>query len=130
MVDRSHSRSRASLPSPLGSGALGAAGVLGLLALPQGWWPRCPVHALTGGFCPGCGAQRAIRAVLSGDLRLAVRYNALLFALPFFLLALRLVDGTRWEAIGRKWVILLSFMGVVVFTVARNVPGSALAPRD
>jgi hypothetical protein len=85
---------------------------------------------VTGGYCPGCGAQRAVRALLSGHLRLAVRYNALLFALPVLLLALRLVDGTRWEATGRRWVIFLSVMGVIAFTVARNVPGSALAPRD
>ena len=36
----------------------------------------CLVHALTGGYCPGCGASRALHSLLHGHLYQAVRYNA------------------------------------------------------
>ncbi|WP_380906181.1 DUF2752 domain-containing protein [Sphingobacterium suaedae] len=47
----------------------------------HGWFPRCPMKALTGLECPGCGSQRAIHALLHGDVRRAFQHNALL--LPF-----------------------------------------------
>lgn len=28
----------------------------------------CPIHALTGGYCPGCGGTRAVRFLLQGDV--------------------------------------------------------------
>ena len=42
----------------------------------------CPLRALTGIACPGCGATRAAAALLQGDLRAALALN------PFFVLAL------------------------------------------
>lgn len=45
-----------------------------------GHFPRCPFNVLTGLKCPGCGSQRAIHALLHGDIAAAARYN--LFILP------------------------------------------------
>lgn len=42
------------------------------------FFPKCPFWALTGYKCPGCGSQRAIHALLSGDLAGAWRFNAVL----------------------------------------------------
>ena len=42
------------------------------------WFPRCPFLMLTGLKCPGCGTQRAIHALLHGDVLSALRFNALL----------------------------------------------------
>lgn len=42
-------------------------------------FPKCPVYALTGLQCPGCGAQRALHAFLHGDFATAWHFNALLF---------------------------------------------------
>ncbi len=48
------------------------------------WFPKCPFLVLTGYKCPGCGSQRAVHALLTGNLATAWHYNALLVvALPF-----------------------------------------------
>ena len=52
----------------------------------SGLYPRCPFKMLTGLSCPGCGTQRALHALLSGDPAGVLRYNAAL--IPFILLAL------------------------------------------
>ena len=41
-------------------------------------FPRCPVFALTGWRCPGCGTARALHAALHGRLAEALRLNAAL----------------------------------------------------
>jgi len=47
------------------------------------WMPKCPVYTLTGYLCPGCGTQRALHSLFTGDVAGAWRYNAaLLCALP------------------------------------------------
>jgi len=50
------------------------------------FFPRCPFFALTGLYCPGCGSQRAVSALLHGDFINAVHYNIMFAAsLPFVL---------------------------------------------
>ncbi len=43
------------------------------------FFPRCPFLSLTGYQCPGCGSQRAIHALLHGDIASAWHFNAILF---------------------------------------------------
>ena len=52
-------------------------------------FPRCAFLEFTGYKCPGCGSQRAIHALLHGDVVSAFRYNALLLiAIPWIALCL------------------------------------------
>ena len=39
--------------------------------------PRCPFHALTGFYCPGCGGTRALRCLLQGNLLQSFRHHPL-----------------------------------------------------
>lgn len=39
--------------------------------------PPCPLHALTGYYCPGCGGTRAVAALLDGAWLLSLRYHPL-----------------------------------------------------
>src|SRR5262245_47866310 len=70
----------------LAAAALPAA-AFSLYLVPPGagpFYPVCPLYALTGLHCPGCGATRCLHALLHGDLAQAAAYNVLfLAALPF-----------------------------------------------
>jgi hypothetical protein len=120
--------------------AAGAAGVLGGLVLRDpsvaGHYPTCPFLAVTGLYCPGCGALRGLRALAGGDLGAMVGYNAML-VVGVVLLAWAWLAWTgrctRWwrlRPLPGSALFDWSLLGlVVVFTVARNLPfGAALAP--
>ena len=90
---------------------------------------RCPVHALTGKFCPGCGVQRAARSLVRGNLSEAVSFNALIFALPLLLLALRLARRSHDPQRSRREIVLVAVVMTAFFTVLRNRQGARLAPH-
>jgi hypothetical protein len=41
-------------------------------------YPTCPLHALTGLYCPGCGSLRATHQLLHGNLTAGLRFNPLM----------------------------------------------------
>src|SRR5438309_10494082 len=51
-----------------------------------GIFPSCPLHYLTGLYCPGCGSLRAIHALLHGNLSGACAMNPLTVGLLHFLI--------------------------------------------
>ncbi|HKT89322.1 MAG TPA: DUF2752 domain-containing protein [Candidatus Sulfotelmatobacter sp.] len=70
--------------------AAGMAGAVGLLLLwkfdpaGSGIFPPCPLHFLTGWYCPGCGSLRAMHQLLQGNVRAAWALNPLtMVLLPF-----------------------------------------------
>lgn len=120
--------------------AAGAASACLLLALvdPQtpGRYPTCPFLALTGRWCPGCGALRGTAALLRGDVVAMAGFNPMLvLAVPFLAyswaawalprLGLPGPPALRVPAAG-IWSLLVA---VLAFWVLRNLPAFAvLAP--
>lgn len=53
------------------------------------FFPKCIIYSLTGMQCPSCGSQRALHAILHGNLSQALHYNLFaLYSVPYFILVL------------------------------------------
>ncbi len=85
-------------------------------------YPPCPIHALTGLLCPGCGATRAIAALLHGQLQQAVHLNALfVILLPLGLTyAARAYAQQRWPRVPTPAMTIL-YAAAIAFTILRNL---------
>jgi hypothetical protein len=97
------------------------------------FYPQCPVFRYLHVYCPGCGATRALAALLHGRIAEALHYNALVVMLVPVLLSYFAV--AHWNARGDKaftWprvpAIALAALLVVsaAFGVLRNFLGSSL----
>ncbi|MBD5210308.1 MAG: DUF2752 domain-containing protein [Bacteroidales bacterium] len=93
-----------------------------------GWMPRCPSKLLTGCDCPSCGAQRALHALLHGDLRGAWQFNPfLIVGLPYLLVAvwgsLRFMPGREHvrRFASRSIVVYGYILLYIVWGIVRNV---------
>lgn len=99
-------------------------------------WGVCPLYALTGLYCPGCGGLRGVNDLTNGHPAQAASSNLLLvLALPFAAVffvrwAYGAWSGREVRAIPvlPKPVVTGLLVLVVVFTIVRNLPGSSLAP--
>jgi hypothetical protein len=97
-------------------------------------YPQCLLYNTTGVYCAGCGATRAIHALLHGRVIEALHDNALFVAaLPLLLYvagsyALAAWRANTWPEIpvdGRKLARrgILIFLLMAGFMVLRNLPG-------
>lgn len=92
--------------------------------------PRCPIHALTGLDCPGCGMTRGTTALLHGHVGAAVGDNALGFLLGVPTLVVLWLYWVRHRLGGPpapRWLgsrtAVWAWLGLTLaFTVARNLP--------
>jgi hypothetical protein len=111
--------------------AIVALAVTTLLRFPPtqyGFYPQCPIRELFDLQCPGCGATRAVAALLRGHFIEAMKFNSLItLLLPFaaaygIVCYIRLVQRKpiRWPQPPRP-ILYAAFAVAVVFTVIRNL---------
>jgi hypothetical protein len=93
------------------------------------FYPRCPIHELLHLQCPGCGATRAVAALLHGHFIEAMNLNALItLLLPFAAAYGILCYGRLLQRNSICWpqpppaVIYTALTLATVFTVIRNLP--------
>jgi hypothetical protein len=100
-----------------------------------GHYPSCPVLAVTGRWCPGCGSMRAVHDLAHGRVLEAADHNVLsVLAIPYLVLAWAL---WAYSAAGRRpsarlvrltgrgaapWVVPALLVVVIGFAVLRNLP--------
>ncbi|HLY98631.1 MAG TPA: DUF2752 domain-containing protein [Candidatus Angelobacter sp.] len=93
----------------------------------NGFYLRCPFHALTGLQCPGCGGTRAVYQILHLHLGQAFHLNAMVTVLGPF--ALAWFAYCYWSVLRRNYLpeIRLSQRAVaglcmlaLIYTVVRN----------
>ena len=89
--------------------------------------PKCIFHELTGLYCPGCGGQRSLHALLHGRILTAINYN-FLFVLLIPLLVYFMfifISGKKYAASSFIYKARFS-LGIVIivvsFWILRNIP--------
>lgn len=94
----------------------------------HGFYPPCPFHSLFGILCPGCGATRALAALLDGRWTDAAHLNLFFVVLAPFLLALLAAElysafrWDRWRPIPQSPAAVSAVLTVaVLFGFARNM---------
>jgi hypothetical protein len=131
------------IPEPLGSavvprltaalgltaGIAGSAGVAFYDPAEVHFFPVCPLYAITGFACPGCGLTRGFHALFHGDVLTALHFNALILAwavvfayvgLSLAMLAVRGRGLPMWPTSPRfLWIFMVALLA---FGVLRNVP--------
>lgn len=96
----------------------------------ESWWLKCPMYQITGWQCPLCGLQRAVHALLHGDLLAAWRYNPALWLLLPYVAVWLLGSCSERVACSRVYawatssrVVLAVILLLCIWGVARNVWG-------
>jgi hypothetical protein len=133
-------RSALTHPLTVGGAVALATGYLALVDPNRpGHYPTCPILALTGLWCPGCGGLRAVHDLAHGQLAAAVSANLVVVLLVPVVVTLwarwvftRLAPsraGTRSQSGVPGWFGWSLFVVLLLFWGLRNLPATAwLAP--
>ena len=100
-----------------------------LAIFPASFFPTCPIRQLFGIDCPGCGATRALAALLHGHFEKLFSLNGLFILLLPFALAGMIESYRRAVRPGPfRWpqppapIFYATFAVTAIFTLARNLP--------
>ena len=92
------------------------------------WKIPCPVQALTGLYCPGCGGQRAVKALLGGNLLSSLYYHPVILPaalyLTFYLLSQsvnRLTKGKTRALCFKSWHLYVLLGLLLLQWIVKNV---------
>jgi hypothetical protein len=128
------SRTADILPAVVPLAILAFAAIL-LLRFPPAqysFYPQCPFHELLHLPCPGCGATRAIAAILHGNVIEAINQNALItLLLPLaatygILCYIRLLQRKSLRRAQPPQAIIYTALTLAsIFTIVRNLPPHA-----
>ena len=94
----------------------------------KGYLPECPFYKLTDLYCPGCGSQRGLHAILHGDVQAAFGYNHLVvLGLTYVIIETGIWTynrrQTRLQTLSsRRYTPAIVFIIVLLFWVLRNIP--------
>jgi hypothetical protein len=93
------------------------------------FYPQCPIHEYLHLKCPGCGATRALAALLHGHLAEALHFNALVTLMfPVAGVYATLCYYRFLQRIPLRWpqtpsiATYFACVVIVLFTIVRNLP--------
>lgn len=97
--------------------------------LHESFFPKCIFFKLTGYMCPGCGSQRAIHALMCGNIVESFRYNPLLHVGMAYILILMLLqfpflrEKTKKlrESLTGIAACIIWFFAIIAFWILRNI---------
>jgi hypothetical protein len=115
--------------APLAHFAIAAAILLRFPPEQSAFYPRCPIYSSLHLLCPGCGATRALAALLHGQIIEAMHHNALLtilfpIAMVYGLLGYQNFLRRRqvyWPRVSPA-AIYSALVLATLFTIFRNLP--------
>ncbi len=93
------------------------------------FFPRCVFKTVTGYDCPGCGTQRALHALLHGNIVEAWHFNrALIVSIPLIITYTyaelnRTTKVKFYNTVNSQWMIALVFTAIMLWWILRNVFG-------
>ncbi len=92
------------------------------------WKIPCPFYALTGLYCPGCGGQRAVRALLHGEILLSLSYHPLVLFAALYAAAFlgtqalnRLSRGKTPALSIRSWHLYILLGILILQWIVKNI---------
>lgn len=110
-----------------GAGLIALVVIYSVLDPNEVYFPKCPVKWAFGVDCPGCGSQRAVHALLNGDIVAAWGFNALLVASIPLLVLLTFAEFNRtryprlWHFLNSRGFIVAVLTVILIWAVGRNL---------
>ncbi len=76
---------------------------------------QCPIRALTGVSCPGCGMTRAVMSLVRLDFKDALYYHPMVFAVIPVAAVLALLNLKQKESLRKLFIIAVCLLLVAVY---------------